>query len=74
MKPRVFIGSSSESLNLANAIKHGLGSDIECTVWTDSFFKLSSSTIDDLSAGVDKFDAGMPWFHVPKPLVPPLCH
>jgi hypothetical protein len=59
MKLRVFIGSSSESLNVANAIKRGLGNDIECTVWTDSFFRLSSSTIDDLSAGVDKFDAGI---------------
>jgi predicted nucleotide-binding protein len=28
-------------------------------VWTDSFFRLSSSTIDDLSAGIDKFDAGI---------------
>jgi hypothetical protein len=59
MKLRVFIGSSSESLNVANAIQHGLGSDIECVVWPDSFFKLSSSTINDLVAGVDKFDAGI---------------
>jgi predicted nucleotide-binding protein len=59
MKLRVFIGSSSESLNVANAIQHGLGSDIECVVWPDSFFKLSSSTINDLAAGLDKFGAGI---------------
>jgi predicted nucleotide-binding protein len=59
MNLRAFIGSSSENLNVANAIKHALESDIDCTVWTESFFKLSQSTIETLSSGVDKFDVGI---------------
>lgn len=61
MKLEVFIGSSSESLNVANATKRLLDSDdIACTVWDkDSFFRLSSSNIDNLSASVNKFDAGI---------------
>jgi hypothetical protein len=56
---RAFIGSSSESLNVANAIKHALKAEIDCTVWTESFFRLSQSTMETLSAGVDKFDMGI---------------
>jgi hypothetical protein len=56
---RAFIGSSSESLNVANGIKHALAHEIDCTVWTDSFFRLSQTTIETLSAGVDKFDVGI---------------
>jgi hypothetical protein len=59
MNLRAFIGSSSETLNIANAIKHSLKSEIDCTVWTESFFRLSQSTIDTLSAGVDEFDLGI---------------
>jgi len=59
MNLRAFIGSSSESLNVANAIRHALKGEIDCTVWTDSFFKLSQTTIETLSTGVDKFDVGI---------------
>jgi hypothetical protein len=61
MKLEVFVGSSSESLNVANAIKHLLDSDdIECTVWAkESFFRLSHSTIETLTVAVDRFDAGI---------------
>jgi len=44
---------------VANAIRHALEAEIDCTVWTESFFKLSQSTIETLSAGVDKFDLGI---------------
>ena len=59
MKLRAFIGSSSENLNVANAIKHCLQSEIDCTVWTDKFFKLSRTTIETLSTEVDNFDVGI---------------
>jgi predicted nucleotide-binding protein len=59
MNLRAFVGSSSESLNVANAIKHALEHEIDCTVWTESFFKLSQTTIETLSTEVDKFDVGI---------------
>src|SRR5208283_1624094 len=59
MNLRAFIGSSSESLNVANAIRHALEREIDCTVWTESFFKLSQTTIETLSARVDEFDVGI---------------
>jgi hypothetical protein len=59
MNLRAFIGSSSESLNIANAIKHSLSGEIDCTVWTDRFFKLSRTTIETLSTEVDNFDVGI---------------
>jgi hypothetical protein len=59
MNLRAFIGSSSESLNIANAIKRSLHGEIDCTVWTDRFFKLSRTTIETLSTEVDNFDVGI---------------
>lgn len=47
-KPRVFIGSSSESLRIARAINSNLDHNCEVTVWTQGTFKLSSYNIDSL--------------------------
>ncbi len=46
-KPRIFIASSLEGINIANAINECLDYDAELVHWKDSF-KLSSSTIDNL--------------------------
>lgn len=60
MKLRAFIGSSSESLNVANAIRNALQAEgIECKVWTEGFFRLSHFTLETLSNGVDEFDVGI---------------
>lgn len=47
-KPRIFIGSSVESLPIADAIAENLEFDAEVTIWRSGTFKLSSSTLDDL--------------------------
>jgi len=59
MKLRAFIGSSSESLNVANAIKHNLREEVACVVWTDGFFTLSRTTLETLVTRIDEFDLGI---------------
>lgn len=47
-KPRLFIASSAESLNIAEAVNVNLDHEFEITIWKNGTFKLSSTTIDDL--------------------------
>ncbi|NOT94502.1 nucleotide-binding protein [Ferruginibacter sp.] len=56
MKPKLFIGSSSEALEVANAIQENLNYDAEVTVWNQGIFKLSSTSLTDLIAAVSKSD------------------
>jgi len=56
MKPKLFIGSSSEALDIANAIQENLAHDTEVTIWNQGVFKLSSTTLSDLVAAVQQSD------------------
>lgn len=49
-KPRLFIGSSTEGLRVAETAQAMLHHDLECTLWTQGVFTLSSSAIDSLEA------------------------
>lgn len=55
-KPRVFIGSSVESLPIADAIAENLEFDAEVTIWRNGTFNLSSNTLDDLIAKAKSVD------------------
>lgn len=59
MKPRIFIGSSSEALNIAYAIQSNLEYDATVTVWTQNIFQLSSNSLDDLLNALENFDFGL---------------
>ncbi len=48
-KPRIFIGSSVESLNIADAVNLNLDHQAEVTIWRNGTFELSNSTIDSLT-------------------------
>ena len=55
-KPKVFIGSSVESLPIADAIAENLEFDAEVTIWRNGTFNLSSNALDDLIAKAKSVD------------------
>lgn len=55
-RPRVFIGSSSEALEVAEAIQFGLQDAAECTIWHQEVFGLGATTIESIVESSAKFD------------------
>lgn len=59
MKPRVFIASATESLDVAYALQTNLDHDHEVTVWPQGIFALSANTLDELVRFTNNFDFGI---------------
>ena len=59
MKPRVFIGSSSEGLPVAEYIAELLGPDTECYLWTNGIFRFNDSPFHTLLHQAGMFDFGI---------------
>lgn len=55
-KPSIFIGSSNEQVQVAYAIQANLGTKVECTVWDQNIFDLSSYPILDLVDKLGEFN------------------
>lgn len=58
-KPRVFIGSSRESINVARAVREVLRDCTEPVMWDERPSKLSRSTLGSLCDSVDSYDFGI---------------
>jgi hypothetical protein len=54
--PRLFIGSSTEALDIAYAIQENLDFDAESTVWSQAFFRPSQNTLQELVGSLTRFD------------------
>ena len=59
MKPRLFIGSSLESVNIAYALQQNLHHSAEVTVWNQGVFQLSITAVESLVNVLDTCDFGM---------------
>jgi len=56
MKPSVFVGSSSEGLEVARAVEFQLQSDAEITIWNEGFFDLGHGYLETLVNSLERFD------------------
>ena len=55
-KPRVFVGSSTEGLPIAEALQVGLEYDAEVVLWSQGVFGLSEGTLETLTEKASRFD------------------
>jgi hypothetical protein len=55
-RPSVFIGSSSEGLDIARNIRDQLKADAEITIWHEGNFGLGRGTLEDLVTALSKFN------------------
>lgn len=60
MKPRIFIGSSSEGLGVAQYIKDFFmeSDEYECIIWNEDVFKENESFLETLTKSASLFDFG----------------
>lgn len=56
MKPRVFIGSSTEGLEIANAVQSNLESAAEVTIWSEDVFLPGSHVLESLLRQTERSD------------------
>src|SRR5688572_26806478 len=56
VKPSLFIGSSTEGLDFARAVRTSLMDDAEITLWNEGFFALGNTFIETLVTALPRFD------------------
>jgi len=56
LRPRLFVGSSAEGLDVAFAIQENLEFDAETTVWSQGFFAPAGNALNELIEALIRFD------------------
>jgi hypothetical protein len=56
VRPSVFVGSSSEGVQLARAVRAGLEREAEVTVWDEGVFELGQTFVESLTQALSRFD------------------
>ena len=56
LKPSMFIGSSSEGIEFARAVRTLLAADVEATLWNEGFFRPGNTFIETLVNALPRFD------------------
>jgi O-acetyl-ADP-ribose deacetylase (regulator of RNase III) len=59
MRPRIFVGSSREAIDVCRAIQGELDDEFDVTVWDQDIFRLSYGALDSLLDALDASDAGV---------------
>jgi hypothetical protein len=54
--PALFVGSSTEGLEIARAIRTQLSHDCDVTIWNEGGFPLGETTLESLVNALDRFD------------------
>ncbi len=55
-KPRIFIGSSKESLYIAERVQQNFQKEYICEIWNNNFFEINKNTYDNLVKNSIAFD------------------
>ena len=58
MKPRIFIGSSTEGLIVAQRIRTLFEQDYDCYIWNDGIFQFNEGFLETLLKSASLFDFG----------------
>ncbi|HVT17567.1 MAG TPA: TIR domain-containing protein [Thermoanaerobaculia bacterium] len=58
-KPRLFVGSSQEGLEVARAVEFQLADDGEVTLWNEGVFGLGRGNLESLVLALDTFDVAV---------------
>lgn len=58
-KPTMFIGSSTEAIKIARAVRDRLRKTLDVRLWTEGIFSLSRGTLESLVAASRSFDYGL---------------
>ena len=66
-KPALFIGSSSEGIDFARAVRSLLAQDAEVTLWNEGFFLVGNTFIENLVNGLPRFDYAAVVTHARRP-------
>jgi len=59
MRPRIFVGSSREAIDIRRAVQQELSDQFDVTVWDQDVFRLSFGALDSLLDTLDSSDAGI---------------